>query len=190
MHTQGPHLSDRDLVSSILGGNLHHFAYVVKQTEVLVGQIVKKMVPDPDDQKDLVQDIYIKVYQNLPSFRFTAKLSTWIAQIAYNTTLNHLKKRRIQVVNPDKLPVEPISSQENPELLSIRTESAAVLHQEIDKLPPMYQTVITLYHLLELPIPEIAAITSLPTGTIKSYLFRARNLLKENLRKNYNIQEP
>jgi DNA-directed RNA polymerase specialized sigma subunit, sigma24 homolog len=64
-----------------------------------VAQIVRKMTAHEDDQKDLVQEIYLKAYKNLPSFQFKSKLSTWIANIAYNTTINHLQKRKSQLLN-------------------------------------------------------------------------------------------
>ena len=60
-----------------------------------------------------------------------------------------------------------------------------MLHNEIDKLPPLYKMLISLYHIEELPNKDIAEITNLPEGTIKSYLFRARKLLKESISKTY-----
>ena len=96
--SNGSHLSDRVIVSNILNGKTQDFAIVVKNTEKLVAQIVRKMIATEDDQKDIVQDIYIKVYQNLSSFQFKSKLSTWIANIAYNSTINYLQKKKIPLM--------------------------------------------------------------------------------------------
>jgi RNA polymerase sigma factor, sigma-70 family len=74
---------------------------------------------------------------------------------------------------------------ENPELEAVEAETLAILNAEIDKLPPLYKTLITLYHLEELPNKEIADITNLPEGTIKSYLSRARKILKDNINRHY-----
>lgn len=96
MSNESNDFSDKTIISNILNGNIQDFAVVVKNTEKLVAQIVRKMTTSEDDQKDLVQDIYLKAYQNLSSFQFKSKLSTWIANIAYNTTVNYLQKRESQ----------------------------------------------------------------------------------------------
>lgn len=173
--------SDKVIVTNILNGNVQGFAIVVKNTEKLVAQIVRKMVINEDDQKDLVQDIYLKAYQNLASFQFKSKLSTWIANIAYNTVVNYLQKKKIPVIDIEFSATNKFTTNENPELETIKTETVAMLTREIDKLPPLYKTLITLYHLEDLSNKEIAAITNLPEGTIKSYLSRARKILKETI---------
>lgn len=185
MDNEDYHFSDKDIVAKILGGNTRNFTVVVKNTEKLVAQIVRKMTTNEDDQKDLVQDIYLKVYLNLTSFQFNSKLSTWIANIAYNTTINYLQKKKIQIIEIETTLESKLELSENPELLAIKTENLEILSKEIDKLPPLYKTLITLYHLEELPNKEIAEITNLPEGTIKSYLYRARNILKDNLNHHY-----
>ncbi|HOZ76100.1 MAG TPA: sigma-70 family RNA polymerase sigma factor [Flavobacterium sp.] len=179
-------LSDQVLVRGILNGNVAGFAVVVKSTERLVAQIVRKMTTNEDDQKDLVQDIYLKAYQSLPTFRFQSRLSTWIANIAYHTTVNYLKKKKIPVTAIEH--AEPwLMATEQPELETIKEESVAILGLAIDQLPPLYKTLITLYHLEQLPNKEIAAITDIPEGTIKSYLYRARKMLKDTIDHHYKI---
>ena len=82
--------SDKTIVTNVLNGNIQAFAIVVKNTEKLVSQIERKITTNENDQKDLVQDIYLKAYQSLSSFQFKFKLSTWIANVAFNTTINYL----------------------------------------------------------------------------------------------------
>ena len=185
MGDESNHFSDRVIVTNILNGNIQGFAIVVRNTEKLVTQIVRKMVANEDDQKDLVQDIYLKAYQNLSSFQFKSKLSTWIANIAYNTTVNHLQKRKISIIEIETTTQDNFIIHDNPELTTIKTEELEILNTAIAKLPPLYQTLITLYHLEELSNKEIAEITDLPEGTIKSYLYRARKSLKDNMSHHY-----
>ena len=185
MSKESNHFSDETIVKSILNGNIQSFAIIIKNTEKLVTQIVKKMVADEDDQKDLVQDIYLKIYKNLSSFQFKSKLSTWTANIAYNTTINFLQKKKIPLVDVEENMQRNLIITENPELTTIKTEAVEILNVEIAKLPPLYKTLITLYHLEELPNKEISEITNLPEGTIKSYLYRARKMLKENINHHY-----
>lgn len=185
MSNENHHFSDKETVRNILNGNIQGFALVVKNTEKLVAQIVRKMITDEDDQKDLVQEIYLKVYQNLSSFQFKSKLSTWIANIAYNTTVNYLQKKKIPLIGIETTAESTFALAENAELKTIKKETMEILHAEIDKLPLLYKTLITLYHLEELPNKEIADITNLPEGTIKNYLFRARKMLKDNINNHY-----
>ncbi len=173
--------SDKLLVEKILNGNTQCFAMVVKNTERLVAQIIRKMVVDEEDQKDLVQDIYLKAYQSISSFRFQSKLSTWIATISYNTALNYLEKKKISLCDMDTVPENKVTLSENAEKEIFRKETAQMLNHEINKLPPLYKTLISLYHIEELSNTEIAEITRLPEGTIKSYLYRARKILRDNI---------
>ncbi|HSC39734.1 MAG TPA: sigma factor, partial [Chitinophagaceae bacterium] len=78
----GNNYSDKQLVDRVLRGNTQAFGIIVKNTETLVAQIVFKMVGSAEDRKDIAQDIYLKVFRKLDSFRFESKLSTWIAQVA------------------------------------------------------------------------------------------------------------
>lgn len=189
MSIEGSHLSDKAIVTSILNGNMQGFAVVVKNTEKLVTQIVRRMTTNEDDQKDLVQDIYLKVYQNLSSFQFKSKLSTWIAHIAYNTTISYLQKKKIPILGIENAIEAKFAATNDPELEAINTEAIEILNAEIARLPPLYKTLITLYHLEELPNKEISEITNLPEGTIKSYLYRARNILKESINHRYKNEQ-
>ncbi len=179
------HLHDKIIITNILNGNIQDFAIVIKNTEKLVTQIVCKMISDKDDQKDVVQDIYMKIYQNLASFQYKSKLSTWIANIAYNTTINYLQKKKISFIEIENTSENKFKSIENPELETIKTEAIDILNKEIEKLPLLYKTLITLYHLEELSNKEISEITNLPEGTIKNYLYRARKILKDNINNHY-----
>ncbi|TWI85773.1 RNA polymerase sigma-70 factor (ECF subfamily) [Lacibacter cauensis] len=188
MQNESGHLTDKAVVTDILNGNVQAFAVVVKSTEKLVMQIVNKMTSNVDDRKDLVQEIYLKAYRNLASFQFKSKLSTWIANIAYNTTVNFLQKKKIPVTGIEGAIEEISHLNEHPEQETIKAEAVEILHEAIGKLPPLYKTLITLYHLEELSNQEIAVITELPEGTIKSYLYRARKILKDSIEQQYKNQ--
>ena len=151
------------------------------------------MIPNAEDRKDIAQDIYLKAFQKLGSFKFQAKLSTWIGQIAYNTCVNYLEKKKLILLDYnsdekesdnealDKMnnKIDPFSNET--EKIIFKKELSENLKIEIDKLSPVYKTLITLYHNEELNYSEIAVITELPEGTVKNYLFRARRILRDNL---------
>lgn len=193
----GNNLPDQLLVESVLSGNTGAFGQIIRNTEGLVAQIVFKMISNPEDRKDISQDIYLKAYKNLKGFRFQSKLSTWIGQIAYNTCLTWLEKKKYllpgNLFEPNQqtdLPDEGIDTMQNEtEILIHKKEILAMLLIATDMLTPIYKTLITLYHQEELSYDEIAQITQLPQGTVKNYLFRARKALKENLLSVYKKEE-
>lgn len=194
--------TDEHLVKQTLNGDRHAYGLIIKDTEGLVAQIIFKMISTPADRKDLAQDVYLKAFNNLPRFKFQAKLSTWIGQITYNTCLHYLEKKKLVLlekfdvdddVQEDSLSrinnsIAPLLGNDTERLLSDK-ELSTILQKEIEKLLPLYKTLITLYHNEELSYGEIAQITALPDGTVKSYLFRARRILKENLLLNYKRED-
>ncbi|RPE08990.1 sigma-70 family RNA polymerase sigma factor [Chitinophaga lutea] len=171
--------TDHQLVEQVLRGDTRAFAVIIQHTEGLVAQIIFGMVRHAEDRKDLVQDVYLKAFKYLPGFRFQSKLSTWMARIAYNTCVNYLDKKQL-------LPLPEGSEAELPEdetataALS-RKQLHDILQAGIARLPPLYQTLITLFHQQECSYEEIGQITGLPEGTVKNYLFRARKALRDNL---------
>lgn len=187
---------DKYLIERVLKGDKQAFATIIRQTEGLVAQMVFKMIPRAEDRKDIVQEIYIKAYKNLSGFRFQAKLSTWIGQITYNTCISYLRHKQLilsgfdQPENEDDAMQvrEPVATDESDAPLFSKDRSA-ILQAAMEKLSPIHRTLITLYHHEEISYQEIGVITGLPEGTVKSYLFRARKALKENLLLNYKREE-
>lgn len=190
---RGSLLDDQDLVKRVLGGDTNAFSTIIKDTEQLVASIVFKMISNPEERKDVSQDIYLKSFHKLNSFKFQSKLSTWIAQIAFNTCKSFLEKKKTI-----SLDVTLFSSHDTSGVLNsiqfrgdifqnetenniYNKELSAILTVLINELPVLYKTLITLYHQEELSYTEIAQITDLPEGTVKNYLFRARKALRDNL---------
>jgi RNA polymerase sigma factor (sigma-70 family) len=185
----GNNLADKILVDKVLGGDTQAFGSIIKNTERLVAQIVFKLISNPEDRKDMAQDIYLKVYNKLASFKFESKLSTWIGQISYNTCMDHLRKKKLVLPGdlyeedgpagmPDRMNKSPVPAIND---AILQKDLTHILKTEIEKLSPVYKTLISLYHNEELSYEEIGQITGLPEGTVKSYLFRARKALKNKL---------
>lgn len=177
---------DKQLVKSILSGETRVFRDFVESHKRLVAHVVFRMVHNPSDREDLCQDVFVKAYENLPGFRFQSKISTWLARIAYNTCVNYLQKKKIPLLNdatPDDITVDDFpSSGYDPLGVMEETDASSILQRHINALPVLYRTVVTLYHLDEMKYSDIAEVMDMPEGTVKSYLFRARRLLKESLK--------
>lgn len=183
----------RALVGRILDGDPGSFQKLVSDHQRLVGQIVFRMIPNLTEREDLCQDIFVRVYQNLDRFQFQAKLSTWIARIAYNTCLNFLEKKRLPLYEdqaPEGETVDHCSGETaGPDQWTASRQMSVQVCEEIDNLPVIYGTIVSLYHLQDMTYAEIGEILSLPDGTVKSYLFRARKMLKERLAARFQREE-
>lgn len=144
--------------------------------------ITGRLIQRQDEIEDVSQDVFLKVYQNLRKYRNESKLSTWIATIAYNSAINHVRKfKKGDVTNPD----DSTTLRNIADIKSANYEQIDMhryIRDQIELLPVQYRTVITLYHLEEFTYQEIEQITGMPEGTVKSYLFRAKAILKERLK--------
>lgn len=175
---------EQEIVNRILKKDLRAFELLVKQYEKLVFFVIHRLVQEKQNKEDICQEVFIKIHHNLPSFRFQSKLSTWIARIAYLTAINHVKnpKNKSPSAYPENMDNYHFT-EENPEGELIKKNTSAYINHLIEQMPHQYKTVLTLYHLNEFSLAEINEITGIPEGTVKSYLFRARKLLKEKIEK-------
>ncbi|MCK9638298.1 MAG: sigma-70 family RNA polymerase sigma factor [Prolixibacteraceae bacterium] len=175
-------MNDTELISQILDGNMNAFTFLVNRYQKLVVHISGRLIQRQDELEDVCQEVFIKVYQNLGKYRNECKLSTWIATIAYNSSVNYLRKfSKFDEVNPD----DSIALRN---LVDFRTENYETtdlkhyIREQIELLPIQYRTVVTLFHLEEFSYQEVEQITGMAEGTVKSYLFRAKALLREKLK--------
>jgi RNA polymerase sigma-70 factor (ECF subfamily) len=185
---------DRVLVQAVLAGAPGAFETLVRDYQRLCWHIINRMVRHPDDTRELCQDTFLRVHQYLHQYRFESALKSWIGQVAYSVARRHLERKRIPLAEPvgDDDPVaqvELVSDGFDLEAASADDELGALLRKEIEALPPLQRTLLTLYHLDEVPIPEIASITGLSAGTIKSHLFRCRAVLRGRLQARIGVSE-
>ncbi len=179
-------MNDAELVEQILNGNNNAFRYLVANYQRLVLHVVGRIVRRQDEVEDICQEVFIKVFRKMKRFRGESRLSTWIATIAYNTSISHVRKlaRRGEQLYEDNPAVIALERDESLNQKVVEKEEAKkILMEMIEQLPVNYRTVLTLFHLEEFSYKEIEEITGMPEGTIKSYLSRARKLLKGKLEK-------
>jgi RNA polymerase sigma-70 factor (ECF subfamily) len=176
---------DRRLVADVLAGRAGAFEQLVREHQGLCWHIVQRMVRHPEDTRELCQETFLRVHRSLHQYRFDAPLKAWIGQVAWSIARRHLERKRIPIV--DAVDDEGASLLDNigdgHDLQGAFADgqSQALLHAAIARLPPLQRTILTLYHLDEVPIGDIAGITGLAEGTIKSHLFRSRKRLRELL---------
>ncbi len=177
--------ADRALVEAVLAGAPGAFERLVREYQGLCWHVIDRMVRHPEDTRELCQEAFLRVHQALHQYRGESALKSWIAQVAYSVAKRHLEKKRIPIAEAasDDGPslAETVGDGFDLETAASDEDAVAHLHAAIERLPPLQRTLLTLYHLEELPIGEISGITGLAEGTIKSHLFRSRKLLRDLL---------
>lgn len=169
---------DGALVAAALGGAAEAFGTLVERYERAVYNLCLRTLRDPEEARDAAQEAFFKAFRSLRTFKPGAKFSTWIFSIAYHACCDRLdrRKRFSDAELPERADPAP-----GPALLAEQRDEARELRAAIDTLPEKYRTVITLYHLQGRQYEEIARVLDVPLGTVKTHLFRAKELLRKRL---------
>jgi RNA polymerase sigma-70 factor (ECF subfamily) len=173
--------SDEEIIERVLDGDVEGFAELVLRHRASVYHVGLSWFHDHDEAEDLVQDVFVKAYTKLASFRGGSKFSTWLLRIAYNTaTTSKGRKREHQEYD-----VETGSDlRAGVEDAVIAGESAREVREAIAHLSPDQAVCVELCFFQELSYVDIAKVTGFPVNTIKSHVFRAKRILRERLSEN------
>lgn len=185
-------MSDTDniLIAGALGGNQDAFKKLMDRHRTAIFHIVLKIVRNREAADDLVQETFMKAFSSLATYRSEYKFSTWIYRIAANASIDYLRKQRIKTLSLDSPPdsidgpieIEVADNSYNPEKDLVEREQRLSINDAIDSLPEKYRVVILYRHKDDKSYEEIAEALSIPIGTVKARIFRARELLKKKLR--------
>jgi RNA polymerase sigma-70 factor (ECF subfamily) len=176
---------DARLIQASQQGNQEAFATLLQKHQRRVFNMILRMVHDYDDASDVTQETFLAAWQGLPSFRGEARFSTWLYSIAYHCSLRQLERRKheeaLQTAMQAQQFPEGAQLEMRPEEMVEGYDMQARVREHLSQLPMKYRVVLILRHLQDRTYEEMAQILNLPIGTIKTHLFRARNLLKEHL---------
>jgi len=180
---------DAQLVQAGQHGDQHAFAFLVQKHQRLVFTMVLRMLQDDEEASEITQEAFLVAWQGLPSFRGQARFATWLYRIAYHCCARQLERRKRERSRHSVIQAEHILEGMNKEKqaedsIELR-DRQAIVREQLEQLPPKYRIVLILRHLQDMTYEEMAEVLSLPVGTIKAHLFRARNLLKERLLAQY-----
>jgi len=176
---------EANLVAASKKGDQDSFAQLVQQHQRRVFNLVFRMLQQYEEANEVTQETFLAAWQGLPSFRGDARFSTWLYRIAYNCALKQLEQRkRDRAIQVELQTEEMVTSSTQEQRVDAEIESRArqaLVHEQLANLPAKYRIVLVLRHLQDMTYEEMAEILTMPIGTIKTHLFRARNLLKERL---------
>jgi len=181
---------DLALVQSAKDGDIAAFEQLIKRYDRNVFRIAQHITQNREDAEDVVQDAFLKAYQNLKQFQGNSKFYTWLVRIAVNEALMKLRKRKSsKTVSMDEdvetedgsVPREVADWSPNPEQLFRQAELSDILAKTIQGLPTGFRTVFVLRDVEGLSTEETAETLGLSVPAVKSRLLRARLQLRERL---------
>ena len=185
-------IDDSEKVERALQGDQQAYSKLLTKYKGAIFNLVYKMVKNKEEAEDLVQETFVKAFGALPTFDERYAFSTWLFKIASNNCIDYLRKKKLKTFSIDKTAeskdgeikqsFEDIKTPD-PEISAIEKEKKSLIEAAIDSLPAKYRDAIILRHKEDKSYEEIADILNLPIGTIKARIFRAREKLKQYLKK-------
>jgi len=181
---------DASVIQEALKGDQKAYRLLTERHRTAIFHIVLKIVRDRETANDLVQETFMKAFSSLASYRSEYRFSTWLYKIAANCSIDFLRKKRIQVLSlegnlngdSESRTMDVPDYSYHPERDLVRKEQRFSIEEAIDSLPKKYREVIVYRHKDDKSYEEIADLLSIPIGTVKARIFRARELLKKKLR--------
>ena len=170
-------LEDDALVAACLGGDRGAAETLIVRYQRSVFNIARRMVGQPEDARDIAQNVFVKAFENLATFDSRYAFRSWIARIAINESLNHLVLRKPAAPLDEQWP----SPHPGPGEVMIGIDLSRIVEGALLRLKPDYRCVVLLRYYHDLNYREIATVLDVPEKTVKSRLFTARQLLKEAL---------
>ena len=181
--------SDEGLVGLCLTGEERAFEELVERYNRAIFNYVIRLIGFSEDARDAVQEIFIKAFRSLSKLNPRNKFKSWLYRIAHNHCVDILRRRKPTVALDAKIEngeggayhFQLVDRSADPERRALARETGELLEEAIMELPAVFREVIVLRHLQELSYEEIGRVMKMPLGTVKTNIFRGREMLRERL---------
>lgn len=173
--------TDEAIALRVQEGTPDAFGELVERYEDKLMRYARKFLRDPDDAKDIVQDVFIKAYENIQSFDAARRFSPWIYRIAHNEFVNEIKKRsKGPLFGIDFDLVFPhLTAGETADSAALERDMKEILEQFLDELDPKYREPLILYYLEGLSYKDMADVLRIPVSTVGVRLARGKSMLQK-----------
>lgn len=175
-------ITDEEIALRVQGGDSEAYGTLVERYQAKLMRYARKFLSDAEDATDIVQDIFIKTYENIQSFDATRRFSPWIYRIAHNEFVNALKKRAnhrtVFAVDMDTL-FPHLASAETADSVTMERDVRETLEKHLAGVSAKYREPLILYYLESMDYREISEILQIPVSTVGVRLARGRALLKK-----------
>jgi len=171
---------DNLLVEKILQGDIESYRTIVTRHQARIFYLGLRFFHNRHDAEDFAQEVFLKTYEKLKSFQGEVPFAYWLNKIAYNTAVNHyhkLQRGRAEIT----MSTEPRDHSPSPEIRALRNELIDKVRNVLKRIPGIYRQVVKMHFFEGLSYPEISRIMSIPVNTIKSHIFRAKQILRSRL---------
>lgn len=197
LETVSVNLSDRELISRAQGGDTAAFEALVHRYDNKVMAIASSFTNDPDDTKDIYQDVFLRVFRALPGFEFRSEFSTWLFRVVTNVCITYKSRNRTRTFTSIEEEVEgyqlraeeesPLATARplSPERLAEASEMKDHIELALDALSKQQKLVFVLKHYQGYKFREIASMMECSEGTVKKYMFTAMDKMRKRLRHLY-----
>ncbi len=182
---------DVELVQQAVDGDQKAYAELMERYRDAIYYMLLKMVNNAADAEDLTIEAFGKAFKNIKQYTANFAFSTWLFKIASNNAIDFMRKKKLNNVSIDEtlrdtdaVPLNIRSEQPTPEESLISEQKIMLLRSVVSKLKPRYRKLVELRYFYEYSYEEISEEMSLPIGTVKAQLFRARELLQNVLKEN------
>ncbi len=183
-------LTDEQLMLRVQEGQTASFDLLVERYKARLFNYLLRLVGNRDEAEEIAQEAFVKAYIHAGKYKTIAKFSTWLYTIATNLVRNRMRSRSrapqmfslwskrgsdgdeekpIDIVDPDRTPEDKIND----------TELGEIINRAIEQIPEKYRTSFVLREINQLSYEEIAAVTGLKLGTVRSRINRARNCFRQ-----------
>lgn len=177
--------SDEELARVVQKGDTETFGVLMERYQGKLLRYGRKFISDADNIEDIVQDVFIKAYQNIQSFDASQRFSPWIYRIAHNAYVDALKKKArmpttifdFDTLLSHTIVEDPVARERE------QKEIKEIVERGLDKLPPNYREILILYYIEEMDYKTIADILHIPIGTVGIRLKRGKEALKKAIGK-------
>jgi RNA polymerase sigma-70 factor (ECF subfamily) len=173
---------DLNLVERTMAGDESAFERLVNKYQHSVLNTIYRYIGNYNEAEDIAQDVFVKVWRNIKSFKGKAKFSTWLYRIAVNQCLDYRRKRKEKTVSLDNT----LEESKIPESLTVgldfeRQKKAEIVRQAINELPDNQRAALILAKYDDKSYQEIAQIMGISLASVASLIFRAKERLKDKL---------
>ncbi|MCL2502007.1 MAG: RNA polymerase sigma factor [Bacteroidales bacterium] len=175
-------MDDHHYIERVLKGDLHAYTPLVEKYRQYVYALVKRTCPHPAEAEELAQDVFVKAYERLGTFRGASAFSTWLYRIAFNTAVSHARKKKrygvsINDIDPRHFAVLEEDTQEERSNAMRKEQSYAALERLLASLPADEQMLVSLFYKQGLNMEEVAYIGGLTLTNTKVKMHRIRKKL-------------
>lgn len=175
---------DEQLVERCKQGSQDAFEKLVNRHKRPIFNLAYRMTGDYEEAEDIAVEVFLRIYRTLARFKKGSKFVPWLYKIATNVCINSLKSHqgRLVSLNEETLKEQISDWSKNPEKLAESQQLREYIQRALLSLPEKYRIIVLLRHVEDLSYEEIAQATNLPLGSVKTLLFRAKEILKKKLK--------